>query len=67
MDVCRLQTPADCLLCQVQFTESSKLPEKVYAGDYLKNSDASPIGIEMTQKRTGSIVSVGLNPELKLL
>ncbi len=57
--VCRLQTPADRLPFQVQFPELSKLPKKVYAGDYLKNSDGSPILIEMTETRTGSIVSVG--------
>ncbi len=67
MDVCRLQPPADCPPCQVQFAKSSNLPQKVHAGDDLKNSDGSPIGIEMIDKRTGSIVSEGMESSAEVV
>jgi hypothetical protein len=60
VDVCRLQTPADCLPFKVQIAKLSKMPQKVFAGDDLKNSDGSPIEVEMIDNRTGSIVSEGL-------
>ncbi|KAH9547446.1 hypothetical protein CY35_11G034500 [Sphagnum magellanicum] len=54
------QTPADCLPFKVQIAKSSQMPQKVFAGDDLKNSDGSPIEVEMIDNRTGSIVSQGL-------
>jgi hypothetical protein len=36
------------------------MPQRVYAGDDLKNSDGSTIEVEMIDNRTGSIVSEGL-------
>ncbi len=60
MDVCRLQTPADCLPFRVQIAKLSEMPQRVYAGDDLKNSDGSPIEVVMINNRTGSIVSEGL-------
>ncbi len=59
MDVCRLQTPADRLPFKVQIAKLSKMPQKLFAGDDLKNSDGSPIEVEMIYNRTGSIVSEG--------
>ncbi len=59
MDVCRLQTPADCLPFKVQIAKPSQMPPSVYAGDVLKNSDESPIEVVMIDNRTGSIVSEG--------
>ncbi len=58
MDVCRLQTPADCLPFKVQIAKSSQMPQKVFAGDDLKNPDGSPIEVEMIDNRTGSILPV---------
>lgn len=60
MDVCRLQTPADCLPFRVQIAKLSEMPQRVYAGDDLKNSDGSPIEVVMINNRTGSIASEGL-------
>jgi hypothetical protein len=59
VDVCRLQTPADCLPIKIQIAKLSQIPQTVYAGDGLKNSDGSPIEVELID-RTGSIVSEGL-------
>ncbi len=66
MDVCRLQTPANCLPFKVQIAKSSQMPQKVFAGDDLKNSDGSPIEIEMIDTRTGSIVSEGPESSAKV-
>jgi hypothetical protein len=60
VDVCSLQKPADCLPFKVQIAKSSQMPQTIYAGDDLKNSDGSPIEVEMIDNRTGSIVSEGL-------
>ncbi len=59
MDVCRPQTPADCMPFKVQIANSSQMPQKVFAGENLKNSDGSPIEVVMINTRTGSIVSEG--------
>jgi hypothetical protein len=60
VDVCRQQTLADCTAFKVQIANSSQMPQKVFAGENLKNSDGSPIEVEMINNRTGSIVLEGL-------
>jgi hypothetical protein len=60
VDVCRQQTLADCTPFKVQIANSSQMPQKVFAGENLKNSDGSPIEVEMIDNRTGSIVLEGL-------
>jgi hypothetical protein len=60
VDVCRLQTPADCMPFKLQIANSSQKPQTVIARKNLKNSDGSPIEVEMINKRTGSIVLEGL-------
>ncbi|CAM6066478.1 unnamed protein product [Sphagnum tenellum] len=54
------QTLADCTPFKVQIANSSQMPQKVFAGENLKNSDGSPIEVEMIDNRTGSIVLEGL-------
>ncbi|KAH8947311.1 hypothetical protein BDL97_11G033700 [Sphagnum fallax] len=54
------QTLADCTPFKVKIANSSQMPQKVFAGENLKNSDGSPIEVEMINNRTGSIVLEGL-------
>jgi hypothetical protein len=48
------QTLADCTAFKVQIANSSQMPQKVFARENLKNSDGSPIEVEMIDNRTGS-------------